>query len=622
MRKLTENEIAVLTQQGCMADDWNCVRVAETFNPCFVRSSRFSGNVELGEFSASFAMPDGFSQHSGVENATLHNCKVGNNCYVGNIGERIANYVIGDGAYVCNIGLLTVVGECSFGNGTQVAAINEGGGREITITDQTPTPVAFFVSAYRNRKAEVQHLEALAQSYAESQKSAMGVIGAGASITNCTTVRGVRVGEYARLNGCSWLENGTVDSSRVSPSEVGADVVARDFIFCKATEVGAGAQLLRCYVGEGSQVGEQFAATDCFISCNCQFFHGEGASVFAGPYSVSHHKATLLIAASISFFNAGSGSNQSNHAYKLGPNHQGILDRGSKLASSSYLLWPAHLGAFTTVLGCHKEHPDTTELPFSYLLEKQGEAYLLPAANLRSVGTMRDADKWPKRDKRGSDCTLDVVSLDMLNPFTIAQIQKGIAILERVVAGCEDVVTYKGLKIKQTAAVKGLELYRLAVDKYKGDVLLKVGRMAATQIVPVGDWCDLGGCVLPVKTVGLLEKANTFADIRKVFADAKNSYTHNEWMWLLEQFPELADVKHQDEAIAQWQRATERLAGLALDDAKKEFSDAVMLGYGLDGGHRVDDFAELRGEMDDNSFVRFLYHQIEDSKKILADWGN
>ena len=58
---------------------------------------------------------------------------------------------------------------------------------------------------------------------------------------------------------------------------------------------------------------------------------------FAGPYKVTHHKSTLLIAGMFSFMNAGSGSNQSNHMYKLGPIHQGTLERGAKTTSDSYI---------------------------------------------------------------------------------------------------------------------------------------------------------------------------------------------------------------------------------------------------------------------------------------------
>ena len=63
------------------------------------------------------------------------------------------------------------------------------------------------------------------------------------------------------------------------------------------------------------------------------------------------HKSSLLIAGMFSFLNAGSGSNQSNHMYKLGPIHQGVVERGSKTTSDSYILWPAKVGAFSLIMG-------------------------------------------------------------------------------------------------------------------------------------------------------------------------------------------------------------------------------------------------------------------------------
>ena len=96
------------------------------------------------------------------------------------------------------------------------------------------------------------------------------------------------------------------------------------------------------FVGQGVQLGKQFSSENSLFFANCEGFHGEACSIFAGPYTVTHHKSTLLIAGIYSFYNAGSGTNQSNHMYKLGPVHQGVLQRGSKNGSFSYMRWPLH----------------------------------------------------------------------------------------------------------------------------------------------------------------------------------------------------------------------------------------------------------------------------------------
>ncbi|MBR6042188.1 MAG: DUF4954 family protein [Paludibacteraceae bacterium] len=615
MRTLSASEINVLQQQGCLADDWSAVTVADAFNPQYIRNVRFFGPVELGCFERSFVAADGFPRHSGIYNAALHNCKVGDDCYIGNVRDHIANYNIGNNTFINNVDLLACSGICSFGNGVQVAALNEGGGREITICDLFSSHLGYFMAMFRNRVEAVAHLESLVSAYTEGVKSEMGTIGAGAVVVNCGTITGVNIGEAARLDGCSLLQNGTVLSSTDAPSVVGADVIAHDFIFCKAVKVTAGAQILRCYVGEGSQVGEQFAATDCFISCNCQFFHGEAASMFAGPYTVSHHKATLLIAISMSFFNAGSGSNQSNHAYKLGPNHQGVLDRGSKLASSSYLLWPAHLGAFTTVLGSHKEHPDTTSLPFSYLIDNHGVPYVSPGANLKSVGTMRDADKFPKRDGRSKGCA-DRVSFNMLNPLTVAQILKGVAVLEGLLADVADEYVYGGLRIKAKSAKHGLELYRMALNKYKGDLLLKweADGQPALMTAKSDAWVDLGGLIVPADVLDQVGAVKDLAAANDLFATLEGQLSAYECGWAAKQFPGLFEAKQKMAVLDDWHEACVCLIDSALCDAKKEFAPAAMLGYGLDpvGDCKDEDFKALRGEYGENNFVKSLQSQLDE----------
>ncbi len=61
--------------------------------------------------------------------------------------------------------------------------------------------------------------------------------------------------------------------------------------------------------------------------------------------------------------------------YKLGPLHQGIVERGSKTGSFSYMLWPSKIGAFTAVIGKHYSNMDTTDFPFSYINEVDGKVY-------------------------------------------------------------------------------------------------------------------------------------------------------------------------------------------------------------------------------------------------------
>ena len=190
--------------------------------------------------------------------------------------------------------------------------------------------------------------------------------------------------------------------------------------------------------------------------------------------------------------------------YKLGPIHQGAMERGAKTTSDSYILWPARIGAFSLVMGRHSTNPDTSTLPFSYLIEKQGETWLAPAVNLRSVGTIRDAQKWPKRDLRAKDGQLDLVNFNLLSPYTIDKMVQGLNVLEQLKSlsgATSDTYTYQSAKITHSALERGIQLYRMAIEKFLGNSLIsrleKTRQLRPESDTGEGDWLDLAGLITP-----------------------------------------------------------------------------------------------------------------------------
>ena len=183
--------------------------------------------------------------------------------------------------------------------------------------------------------------------------------------------------------------------------------------------------------------------------------------------------------------------------YKLGPVHQGITERGVKTSSNSYIMWPAKIGAFTTVLGTHKGNPDISDLPFSYLIENNGESHLLPGINLHSAGTIRDVQKWPKRDLRKGNGKLDPICFDFLSPYTINKALSGITILKELLSKIEEgnqSIWFQNCKIKRSAIRKGIELYEMAVDLFIGNSISN--RITDSSEQPgKGDWVDMVGLI-------------------------------------------------------------------------------------------------------------------------------
>lgn len=102
-RSLTEEEINVLDDNGCWAENWDNVKVSDDFAPKYMRHVMLYGDVAIGSFEKNIEVSPGFLKHSGICNATLRNVSVGDNCLIENIGNYINNYTIGNGCYISNV---------------------------------------------------------------------------------------------------------------------------------------------------------------------------------------------------------------------------------------------------------------------------------------------------------------------------------------------------------------------------------------------------------------------------------------------------------------------------------------------------------------------------------------
>jgi len=631
---LSTDQIRRLKSRGCSSSDWSKVQAAEGFAPESAESVFFSGDVKLGVFDKKLTLPGGVVKAAGLSNARIHNCVVGNNAYINHISNCIANYVIEDEAVIENVDLLSVEGESSFGNGVDVCVINEARGREVPIYDHLSAQTAYIIALYRHRPKVIEHLRKMIAAYASSVSSSMGLVAKGARLTNCRIIRNVKIGPAAVVEGVNKLENGSINSSPQAPSYFGPGVFAEDFVCCTGSTVSDGAMISKCFAGQGTVLARQYSAENCLFFANCEALQGEACSVFAGPYTVTHHKSTLLIAGMFSFFNAGSGSNQSNHLYKLGPVHQGIVERGVKTGSDSYILWPARIGAFSVVVGRHYERADTSDFPFSYLIERGGQSILVPGTNLRKAGLARDFRKWPARDKRKDSDKHDLINFELLSPYTVQRIFTAYQMLTDFMSADDssDCFVCPGAKIEKPAIETAVKLYKLAMDKFMGDCL--VNRLENKQLNTAdelravlspdngpgsGRWVDLAGLLAPDEIVG-----KTLADIESggictleqladAFRSMYSNYAEYQWTWavnLLQQMSgknlEALSAADVIELLTRAKAAVEKLGRMVYADARKDFSPVVQVGFGIDGDEatRQADFEAVRGTFEMNSFAR------------------
>ena len=639
---LTAEAVSALETRGCTCPDWSRVRVSAGFDPARVRNVHFDGDVRLGGLGGSAQIEEGVLLPAGLSDATLVDCEIGDDVLISGVG-CLARYRVEDGAVVTGVGSAVTRPGARFGNGVEASPVNEGGGREVTLFAEMSSQYAYLMAMHRHAEGLVEGLQRIAEGYADGAASDRGRIGAGARVDQVGRMIDVNVGPAAEVLGAERLGNGTILSEPEAPARVGAGVCAEDFIIAEGAEVEDGVVLHTAFVGQGVQLGKQFSAENSLFFANCEGFHGEACSIFAGPYTVTHHKSTLLIAGVYSFYNAGSGTNQSNHMYKLGPVHQGVIQRGTKNGSFSYMRWPTVVGPFCVIIGKHLNNFDIGDLPFSYVTEEEGESLCTPAMNMFTVGTVRDGDKWPTRDRREGSVKRDQIRFEVYSPYTVGKMVRGEAVLKELYEGTSrdvELVRYKGVVIKRLLLRRSARNYADGIDAYlRGRILDRAAEarrsgnaealrqaLAAGDGVHGADWTDVGGLLMPRERLRRIEAAvasgalDSPAALDAAFAEAAAAYEADEWEWVRALWRDRTGTSTEDltpacldTIAADHRKATASFVRRILADAEKEFDPIARFGYGLEGDEsdRDRDFAAVRGGFDDNSFVQQMRDQLD-----------
>ena len=524
-------EIAEMTANGCRCADWTRVK----FNP-HSNFSRFR-NVSFEEDNSIGLI----TENDIIENARIRNCRIWDNVTIRNIGEILDNCDIQSRARIENTGSIVYEAESLCGVGTEVAVLDETGSRPVIIFPGLTAQIALLMA--REPKWSENHLHPILMDFLDTQRYFAG-IGEDAVVENCGKLLNVSVGREVIVSGAVSLKNGTIINN-AAPGRalafIGAGVDAENFIV-EDGRLDSGALVRNCYIGQGATLEKRFTAHDSLFFANCSLENGEACAVFAGPYTVSMHKSTLLIGVQTSFMNAGSGTNQSNHMYKLGPVHWGILERGVKTSSSSYLMLGAKIGAFSLLMGSHKTHPDSSQFPFSYLFgDDRGATVVVPGVMLRSCGLMRDEQKWPARDRRLKRKLPmhDRVVFDVLNPITVEAMLTALDVIDDLLSRPADddrFLRYRGMKFTRASLERARHLYELAIYKYLSTRIEDHGFPESKSDEDVSSWVDMAGLLIPRFYLEEVMKMERIEDMKELFDAAFNRYPELEREWIATRF--------------------------------------------------------------------------------------
>lgn len=589
-RSLTFEEIDTLERNSCWAEDWSRVEVAEEgFQAKYFHRVMFYGDIRLGSFQKNIEIAKDFVKHSGINDATLRNVTVGDDCLIEKVGNYINNYTIGNDCLISNISVMETTEGASYGEGNLISVLNEvGDGNVILFHDLNSQFAAFMVKHFNNKDLKNAIRRLVSEEIARTNPE-RGTIGNNVKIINTREITNTIIQDDCEISGASKLSDCTILSSENASVFIGTGVICENSIISDGSSIINSVKMQDCFVGEACQIANGFTASQSIFFANSFMTNGEACAAFCGPFCASHHKSSLIIGGMFSFYNAGSGTNFSNHAYKMGPMHWGILERGTKTASGSYLLMPATIGAFSVCFGKLMHHPNTTALPFSYLIAEADKMFLVPGRNITTVGLYRDIRKWPRRDMRPQHSQKSIVNFDWLSPFTVGEILRGKKILENLRQASGDNVSsynYHEYVINASSLRKGIKYYDIALRIYMGAVLKRAHKWGffgkpETEI-GLGKWDDLSGLLLPASEEQRLIdeiKYGTLETIQEVidrFHEINDNYRVYQWAWTYRMILEYYGIKEittEDDARIKKDYIEARRAWIAeiRKDAEKEF---------------------------------------------------
>lgn len=597
-RTLTLEEVATLERQGCTAEDWSAIYVAEDFCPETITDTHFLGEVRLGTFDRRMELEEGLSLPSGIRHATLRDVSVGDNCLIDGVGNYINRYDIGDECYIANVGKMSCDPDASFGQGNTIAVLNEGGDGNMTLYDDLSPQMAAIMALHASDKTLWERLRAMVCGHIAQGKPERGQVGHRSKIVNTTEITNTLIGDDVEISGAARLAECTIVSSTDASPYIGHGVIMDNSVVQAGASVVDGAKVSNSLVGEACHVGKGASLESTLLFANSHIDNGETCAAFCGPFTVSHHKSSLLIGGMYSFYNAGSATNYSNHAYKMGPIHWGTLARGSKTASGAHLAWPATIGPFSMCMGKILSHPATADLPFSYLFGTGDTTYLVPGRNLCTVGTYRDIHKWPKRDMRPREAK-GIINYDWLSPLVAQACLKGKKTLQALrEAEGENVASYhyQGCVIKNNALLRGIKYYDMAIRLFLGKALDRDRVELPRTIIGTGEWTDLAGMLMPEEELlQLVEdiKRGTLRSIADVEARLLLIHAHyEEYRWNFA-YKTALDICHLETVTEE----DARRVRMACQEAEREWRDTIR--YDAEREYQL-------GDVDEETLTDFL----------------
>lgn len=517
LRPLTREEIAVMEDRGCSAEDWSLIQVAQDFDAFRVRRSYFKGRCALGRFAGEVEVMPGLSLGTGIYDCTVVACQIGNDCLLEKV-RLAANLIIERGAVIVDVGAITCSGKAPFGCGQQLPLACEVGGREVPVWAEMTVDQAALVARERADRVGQQAVREAAQRYTQGVTSPVGWVRRNARVRHTERVRDCYVGAGAVIDHALELTNVAVLSAPDEATLITGGSAVSDSVLQWGVSVTGNAIVRRSVVMEHGGVDLHASVNDSVIGPNTHIAKGEVTASLVGPFVGFHHQSLLISA----FWPEGKGNVAygamvgSNHTSRA-PDQECWPGEGMFFGLGCAIRFPADFSEapYTTVSLNTTTLPQKVRFPFSLITiptESLGSGddavprafnEIIPAWGLdqNAYGLVRTELKFARRDA----ARRHRIDYKVLRPSIMRQVKDALDRLEAVKTikpfYLDTEIDGLGKNVlREEVRLRAIATYRTALTRYALRVLLSEaeGKLEIPGSAEVAH--ELAECLLPGTT--------------------------------------------------------------------------------------------------------------------------
>src|ERR1044072_7852631 len=433
-RKLTAQEIETLVRNDNTSDDWNCIFVANEFNPQLVQHCHFFGMVRIGKLEPYFLEFHNLRLPVGLYNSTICACDFGDNVVVHNV-NFLSHYIIGNEVIIANVNEMATTDHSKFGNGIikegepeniriWLELCNENGGRSVMPFDGMLPGDAYLWTRNRDDDALQAKFKAFTEKQFDKKRGYYGVVGDRSVIKNCKIIKDVTIGSDAYLKGANKLKNLTINSMAGAASQIGEGCELVNGIIGYGCRVFYGVKAVRFVMASHSQLKYGARLINSYFGNKATLSCCEVLNSLIFPAHEQHHNNSFLCAALImGQSNMAAGATIGSNHNSRGADGEIIAGRGFWPGLSVTLKHNSKFACFKLLAKGNYMQELNIRIPFSLVVNSEHDDCLRIMPGYWFMHNMyalaRNSWKYVDRDKRTEK--IQQIEYDYLAPDSVEE---------------------------------------------------------------------------------------------------------------------------------------------------------------------------------------------------------